>query len=109
MDRLETAPTTVSLVKTRSDDTPMPESRIRQDMGIAEFLASMRILARVSQAHMADHFGVSQQSISRWTKGISTPNYRSVQILRTTFALTDSEVNSLLRNKIICPMRYLTS
>jgi transcriptional regulator with XRE-family HTH domain len=70
------------------------------NMGLGEFLTSMQLLAGVPQRAFSDEFQVSQQSVSRWMKGISTPAFDSESALhiKKTFGLTDEELRGLIAN-----------
>ncbi|MBI1857296.1 helix-turn-helix transcriptional regulator [Candidatus Saccharibacteria bacterium] len=70
------------------------------NMGLGEFLTSMQLLAGVPQRAFSEEFQVSQQSVSRWMKGTSTPAFDSDNTLhiKKTFGLTDEELRGLIAN-----------
>ncbi len=79
---------------------PVERQPIDQTLGLGEFLTQMQYFAGVSQKHVADELGVSQQSVSRWMNGTSTPPYDSANTFRikTIFGLNDEETRNLILN-----------
>lgn len=74
--------------------------RVDPDMGLGEFLTTMQMFACVSQREVSEEFDVSQQSVSRWMQGISTPSYGSANANRISeiFDLSDDELRNLIAN-----------
>jgi transcriptional regulator with XRE-family HTH domain len=83
-----------------SEIDPGQRPPIDPNIGLGEFLTTMQLSAGVPQRAFSDELKVSQQSVSRWMKGTSTPAFDSDNALRIKhkFNLTDEELKSLLAN-----------
>ena len=67
-------------------------------LGLSDFLAGAQVLNNVSQAELAEQIGVSQQSVSRWLNGRSSPSAHRMRVLTDLFQLTDEEATQLALN-----------
>ena len=84
-----------------SPETPQGERQaVDPKMGLGEFLTTMQLLARISQKDVADGLDISQQSVSRWMRGLSTPPYDSDNASRIqhVFGLSAVELQNLVAN-----------
>lgn len=88
------------IVRSEPADVLLTTPGIREDMGLGEFLVAMQTLAGISQRDVSEYFGVSQQSVSRWMSGKSTPAYdsESTLLIENTFGLTKDQTRSLIDN-----------
>ncbi len=73
---------------------------IDPNLGLGEFLTTMQLFAGVSQSEVADELAVTQQSVSRWMRGTTSPQFDSgnASRIKQAFDLTDSELQGLIAN-----------
>ena len=64
-------------------------------MEIGNQIKAMRLRRGITQEQMANHFGVTPQAVSKWERGVATPDISLLPDLSAYFGVTIDELFAL--------------